>query len=1025
MRKASISQSQHRQEKILEASSFILALWQLRKTWRLLLLTGLGMLSAVVLVCAVPLYTHVATTLGLRQVLSSPQSNSTLIISSRSQQISPQIVQTATQDINTLVRNNLGPYLTTSSEFSLEMLGGLSRTPVPSANTDQVQLIGSSMTHASSHVHLIQGRLPLTTSTTIEIALTPQQAERMHAKVGDVFTTSVSYGNTSRGDIQRQTKMTLVGLFLPSGNDSFWHQQTFQSTPLLTQAGNFTLYKALVSNDAVLSVLAHIAAEPDFPGPAKKSLSGPVLQNELHFYWYYSLDSSHIDVDNLNDVESKLQTVLLRITPFANAFVYGAYVQQTASSSYAPTVLTDYSRRLTVANIPILSLTFLVVSLILFFVSIMTDILVEAHTTELAVLRSRGASLQQLLSSLLLQGIGLGGVAFVFGLPLALIVVFLLTQITLLPGHASALPLVTQHLWSTLQAESLSAACVVGAALVAMSVSLLRVAQLNVLVLRRETSRSTRRPLWARLYLDVLAALVAFLGFLYTLYLTSPNVLDTRTRILILSPLTLLSSLLFLVCCVFLLLRFFSLLLRSILWLAERGQSTSLLLAVTQMARTPRHVLRQALLLSLVLAFTLFTLIFTASQTQRVADVAAHQVGADFSGTLPARAATSLKSQSAAYAYIPGVTSATCGYTNSTSTEANGSSIAISLLAVDTDTYARTAIWTRQNSSQPLPQLLQQLAGQRQTMIENVAVPALVDATTWQVLHLQRGIAFSITDTSTSIQIVPIAEVAHLPTVNDIPEATNSIFSSAGGILVDYQTYAAVFTTVAQRDPSNFTNGLDTNKTTYVGPTMQLNHVWLRTSDDLSTLIRVRLALQQGSLQLDAVADRRELVDILRNDPLYRGLLGVLLLGVVATLLLALVEDVTTSWLGARQRLLNVTVLRALGTTPGQITSMLLWEQGIVYSIALGLGISFGVLFSIYVLPSLILTSVNASQLSDIGANTDLYALQSVPPVQIIIPSTLLLELCGVVVLYMVVSGIFMRIFSRSSTSQVLRLNED
>ena len=410
---------------------------------------------------------------------------------------------------------------------------------------------------------------------------------------------------------------------------------------------------------------------------------------------------------------------------------------------------------------------------------------------------------------------------------------------------------------------------------------------------------------------------------------------------------------------------------------------------------------------------------------QRVADVAAHQVGADFSGTLSTHTATSLTSQSAAYAHIPGIVSATIGYTNSTSTEANGSSIAISLLAIDTDTYARTAIWTDQNSSQPLPQLLQQLAEQRQMMIEDVAVPALVDKTTWQVLHLQRGIAFSITDTSTSIQIVPIAEVAHLPTVNDIPEATNSIFSSAGGILVDYQTYTTVFTTVAQRDPSNFTNDWGTSKTIYVGPTLRPNHIWLRTSDDPSALASVRHALQQGSLQLDEVADRRELIDVLRNDPLYRGLLGVLLLGVFATLLLALVEDITTSWLGARQRLLNLTVLRALGTAPRQITSMLLWEQGIVYSIALTLGGVFGILFSTFVLPSLILTSVNASQLSDIGANTDLYALQSVPPVRIIIPNMLLLQLCGVVVLYMLASGILTRLVSRSSMSQVLRLNED
>ena len=1031
MRKASISKSQHRQEKILEPSILILALWQLRNTWQLLLLTGLGIISAVVFVCAAPLYSHVATTIGLRQILSNPNSNSTLIVSSVSQQISPQVVQDATQDIDTSIRDTLTPYLTSSSEFSLEMLGGLSRTPVPPTDTDQIELIGSSMKQAPSHVQLVQGRLPLAVSNTIEIALTPQEAQSMHAKIGDVFTTSVFYGNTSQGDIQRNLRLTLVGIFIPHSNDPFWHQQDFQNTPLITQAGNFTFYKALVSNETVLSVLARVAAEPTFPSAAHKAIPGPVLLNEFRLYWYYSLDPLRIDVDNLDDVMNKLQTVLLRITPFANSFTYGAYVQQTTSSSYAPTVLIDYSRRLTVATIPIMSLTLLVIGLILFFISIMTDILVESHTSELAILRSRGASSQQLFSSLLLQGISLGGVAFVLGLPLALVVVFLLTQITLLPADTGAFPLITQRLWGTLQVESLSAACVVGAALLAMIVSLLRVARMNLLALRRETSRSTHRPLWARLYLDVVAALVAFLGFLYSLYLTSPTVLDTHTRILILSPLTLLSSIFFLLGCVLLLLRFLPLLLRSISWLAERSQSITLALAMTQMARTPRHVFRKALLLSLSLAFALFALIFTTSQTQRVIDVAAYQVGADFSGTLPVptSAFSSLKSQKEAYEHIPGVVSATIGYTNTTSTESNGSSIAISLLAVDADTYARTAIWTRQNSRQSLSQLMQQLSQQRQSMLQSMmeedVVPAIVDTTTWQVLHLQRGVAFSITDYSTSIPLVPIAEVEHIPTVNDIPEEANAYFSSAGGILVDYQTYADVFTSVAQRDPDNYTTDPGTNKTTFVGPTMRPTHVWLRTYDDIHALTSVRRALQQGDLQLVSVADRRELVEVLRNDPLYRGLLGVLILGVLAALLLALVEDVTTSVLEARQRLLNVTVLRALGAAPQQIASILLWEQGIVYSIALGLGAGFGILFSTFALPVLILTSVNASQLPDTGASTDLYALQSVPPVRIIIPNMLLLELFMVVVLYMVVSGIIMRIVSISSMSQVLRLNED
>ena len=54
-----------------------LALWQLRQTWRLLLIVGVGIIAAAMLVCVVPLYTQVTTTAGLRSVLNASKRRST------------------------------------------------------------------------------------------------------------------------------------------------------------------------------------------------------------------------------------------------------------------------------------------------------------------------------------------------------------------------------------------------------------------------------------------------------------------------------------------------------------------------------------------------------------------------------------------------------------------------------------------------------------------------------------------------------------------------------------------------------------------------------------------------------------------------------------------------------------------------------------------------------------------------------------------------------------------------------------
>ena len=77
-----------------------LALWQLRQAWRLLLIVGTGMLAAVVLVCAIPLYTQLSMTAGLRGVLTSSSQNADIVVRSSSKRISSSIISTATRNLN-------------------------------------------------------------------------------------------------------------------------------------------------------------------------------------------------------------------------------------------------------------------------------------------------------------------------------------------------------------------------------------------------------------------------------------------------------------------------------------------------------------------------------------------------------------------------------------------------------------------------------------------------------------------------------------------------------------------------------------------------------------------------------------------------------------------------------------------------------------------------------------------------------------------------------------------------------------
>src|SRR5258706_11608528 len=152
------------------------------------------------------------------------------------------------------------------------------------------------------------------------------------------------------------------------------------------------------------------------------------------------------------------------------------------------------------------------------------------------------------------------------------------------------------------------------------------------------------------------------------------------------------------------------------------------------MERTPRPAARIVVLLALSITSSCFLLALMTTNLARASDAATFAVGADFSGSLPAsdsgKTFGTLKAQ---YSHLSGVQSATIGY--SAQIAQNGGDI--SLTAVDANTYAHTALWLSQNSSQSLSQLTAQLAAHRSAATAANVVYAVVDAALWQQFFFQ------------------------------------------------------------------------------------------------------------------------------------------------------------------------------------------------------------------------------------------------------------------------------------------------
>lgn len=970
------------------SSSLTLAVWRIRQLWRLLLVAGLGNIAAVLLICIVPLFTQVALSAGLRGVLTDQSNGAQITITAFSTQATQDMVTAIQQRLDQIVTTDAGRYVTGKGSFSITLqnlmipAGNQSTSSTDTAIIGQMQVYGRDLTHDTSQYKLSEGRLPLASSSVLEIALPQADATSLHAQLGTVLQVQQP-GPQQPASIDVHVVGILAGSLASLTNQQFGGGPS----PVFSGPGGPHFYTALASSDAILKMLSGNTAA------AQAFQSGPPPQ----LSWAYPLDVSHINTGDLNDLLDRLGKVQTDVPGRLNG---SNNVQDIFLDSRIYNALTNFRIQIIVLQIPLLLLLLQVMALVLLFVRMMAEMLVDRQADAIANLRSRGATRRQIFNAFTLHNMGLSVLSLIVGPLAAIPLVRFLSLQSLPPESQAAVDSISGNPLAVAWGLRWYVLVAVVAAGFAMIFSTNRAAGKNILTLRQESARATNKPFWQRLNLDLIFGGLSLLG--YAGYSIAVRQLEPRIQ-LILSPLSLIAALVMLVAAALFFLRLLPILLGLGARLSTRGRSASTMLAFTQMARAPKQPIRMTLLLAISTGFTIFTLIYSASQAQRLVDVAAFQTGADFAGTIPASVAkgTTAADLTARYAHIAGVTSASLGYSTIIDPRSVPSGIPVQLFAVDANTYARSATWTSQDSSQPLGDLMTQLAAARTTAAAQDSVPAILDSATWQQFHLTPGAQFTLQppgyDTQ-SMRFTAIARVQYIPTVYDSVQGGG--FSGAGGILVDYQTYADIY----KHDLS-----------TSAPP---VNTAWIASASDASALANVRKALHSGDLALDSLQDQRQVLANERSNPLQIDLANTLLIGAMIALLLALIGIWVGSWLNARSRLVNFAVLRALGSTPRQLRGMLVWEQVIIYIAGLGLGVVLGWVLSLTALPLVIFV--------ELATGGNFQNVPNVPPARVVVPGITLAAALGVLIIICVLALILtMGALARLSLGQTLRLNED
>lgn len=580
--------------------------------------------------------------------------------------------------------------------------------------------------------------------------------------------------------------------------------------------------------------------------------------------------------------------------------------------------------------------------LVVYFLMGVASMLAQRQLGEVAVLRSRGSSRVEVLALALGEGVAVGLAALIVGLPLGVLMAQLIlwTQSFLrwapMPGPSAGL----------LRASWWQGAVVVLLAVLAILIPAFGGSRRTIISYKQEQARSIRRPLWQRLFLDILLLVPALYGY-QQLRLNGkigvPGAVGAafspddpfRNPLLMLAP----SLLVFALALVSLRLipRILVLLGRVIDLLP--GVSTQL--ALRYLTRTTKAFSGPILLISLTLSLAAFTASMARTLDQHSEERARYSAGADLrlvyggkvaSGTDSSSSSSSsgvgteeVASQNLEYLLVPpdeylkfpGVNAVTRVASSTGFIAAGGGpKMQGKFIGVDRQTLPLVLrdAWRDSYAGESLGALMNRLGADPAAAI----VPAKWAAD--RNLKIGDRLTISLNDLG-AMQDIPFFIAA---TVNNFP-------------------------TLYNEDGLYVIGNLDYSQEQQGGAYPY--EIWLDTQPGVNTAPIAGEAYGYDLMISPTTPDALLAVDLLR--PERQGLFGLLSVGFLAASLVTIIGFLAHTLLSFQRRLVELGMLRAIGLSTRQLAALLVLEQAIVIGVGTLVGTILGVLVSRLFVPFL------------------------------------------------------------------------
>jgi ABC-type antimicrobial peptide transport system permease subunit len=289
-----------------------------------------------------------------------------------------------------------------------------------------------------------------------------------------------------------------------------------------------------------------------------------------------------------------------------------------------PDIVSSYRTKLFFTRLPLFALMLQVVGIALYYLVMVSTMLIERQAGEIALLRSRGASPRQVVAIYALEGLAICGAASVAAPFIAKIGISVL-------GYTPPFENLSGNSALEVPLSRLAFAAAFGGASLAFAALLIpawRAARQSTIDYKHSLARPQTQPLFLRYYMDlVLVGVGAFL--FYQLREKGSLVTEKLFGGLSADPLLLASPTLFMLMVALVFLRLFPLALRFVAWATHRLESPTVALGLSRMTRAPMQYSRLILLLLLATAVGMFAAGYRATLERGYDDRAAFTAGAE------------------------------------------------------------------------------------------------------------------------------------------------------------------------------------------------------------------------------------------------------------------------------------------------------------------------------------------------------------------------------------------------------------